>query len=705
MKHIFLPILCVALASNLFAQDTFRWRYGLGASIIFNDHAADFRALPNVPNCCPQFTEATGTGFGVAGLLEVPLSSVVFVGARLGYMDHSANFEATESTNLIVAGKSTPGSFTHSLNATVGSLGLEPRLGIRFFDAMTVSGGVRFGTMLSKTYEQQEVASVGTFIDSLNRDTKSAVRNQSSGDIPDATSLLMHAIFSIGYELPLNANATTLLVPEVSYALALNDVVKDLSWKANALMVGISIKFSPMPSPPKLIVYDTVFVRDTTRKVMSTFETPRIVFEGTTQEETTSETDVITKLTTIRESYVHEVPDPNMLAAKISPVGLDDEGNELPVATQHVEEFIQVHAHPLLSFVFFPTSSSTIPDRYEQIAKEQAPSYSLMKLFDRNDVEIHHSVLNIIGSRLQSKPNATITITGCNNDVGSEKNNIALSRARAEAIRNYLINSWSINASRIAVKVRNLPEVPSSVRSEDGLVENQRAEITSNDPEITDVFSATDTTRVPTPPQLRFRLKAAAAAPMIKWNLDVMQQGKIIKTFSGTGNPPDSIDWDLANDQKHVPRFNAPLDLKLTVTNDRGTELTSSATLPTEVRTLRQKQIERVADMKIDKFNLVLFDFAKADITPAHKRTLQQIESKLQPTSQIAIEGYTDRTGNSASNQKLALDRAASTAKELGRTDAKVVGIGDKRLLYPNDTPEGRFHCRTVQIVVKTPVQ
>jgi hypothetical protein len=32
-------------------------------------------------------------------------------------------------------------------------------------------------------------------------------------------------------------------------------------------------------------------------------------------------------------------------------------------------------------------------------------------------------------------------------------------------------------------------------------------------------------------------------------------------------------------------------------------------------------------------------------------------------------------------------------------------GVGNAELLFNNDIPEGRFYCRTVNIVVKTPVQ
>ncbi len=705
MKYVVIALSTLALVAHCYAQDPFRFRYGLGASIILNDHATDFRALPGVPICCPQFTEGSGIGLGISGLVEIPLNQYVFLGARLGYMDHSAKLEVAEPTNLVVNQVSVSGTFNHTVDATLSSIGLEPRVGVRLIDALTISVGFRLGTLLSKTYEQQEVATVGTFLDSLGRDTRSAIRNQNSGDLPEATSLVQHLIFSVGYELPMNASGTTLLVPEISYAFALNDVVSGVSWKAHALSIGIAVKFSPVPPPPKLIVFDTAFVRDTTTKLVTTPEAPRIIFAGTTQQESTIETDVITKLTTIRESYIHEAADPSMLRTQITAFGLDDVGNELPVAVQHVEEFLQVRAHPLLSFVFFPTGSATIPDRYEQITKDQSATYDLTKLFAGDDIEVYHSVLNIIGNRLQTKPKASIVITGCNSDNGAEKNNIALSRSRAETVRDYLINIWHIDASRIKVDARNLPAIPSSTRSEDGIAENQRVEITSNDPEVTDVFLASDTMRVPSPPQLRFRIDKVSFSPMKEWKLEIMQHGAAVKTFSGTGAPPDSIDWDLANDQRHIPRFTAPLEAKLLVISEAGNERQSVATLPTEIRTLRQKRIERAADVTIDRFNLVLFNFGKSDITPEHRRILDRVQSKLTAASEISIEGYTDRTGSPASNQKLAHARATSTAEALGRNDAKVVGIGDKRLLYPNDTPEGRFHCRTVQILVRNPVQ
>ena len=49
--------------------------------------------------------------------------------------------------------------------------------------------------------------------------------------------------------------------------------------------------------------------------------------------------------------------------------------------------------------------------------------------------------------------------------------------------------------------------------------------------------------------------------------------------------------------------------------------------------------------------------------------------------------------------------RAEATRRGLGRPDAFVSGVGEGELLYPNDYPEGRFYCRTVQIVAEKTIR
>ena len=50
------------------------------------------------------------------------------------------------------------------------------------------------------------------------------------------------------------------------------------------------------------------------------------------------------------------------------------------------------------------------------------------------------------------------------------------------------------------------------------------------------------------------------------------------------------------------------------------------------------------------------------------------------------------------------LSRADAAAQALGIPVKEAVGRGEKELLYDNDLPEGRYYCRTVTVIVETPV-
>jgi outer membrane protein OmpA-like peptidoglycan-associated protein len=704
VKKLNLLFLIILLFTcKVLAQDTLRTRYGLMGGLNANTYNADFRAIPGVPNCCPLFS--SGSGRGVAGglLYDIPFDADFFYGLQLNYTDHSAELSALEGTTVIVNGKSQATTFTHTIDAMVTSLGLEPEIGVKIWNIVG-SIGLRIGTILTANFSQQEVTSIGTFTDSLGNDTHSSIRNKYAAKLPNPSSLLFHGIASIGYELPVNTSHSTFLVPQISYSLAFNDAVKNLTWKMNAFTFGIAMKFSPIPTLPKMHVFDTLIVRDTTTKFVDGLTASRVTLTDTRFEHSRKEGDIISDLTTVHEIYLNETPNPHSMSASIQAVGLDEDGNETPMATLQIEEFLQFHAHPLLGYIFFGRNESNLPSKYAQITKEQTVDYELNNLFGLDDIEVNHNILNILGKRLREYSNANIIITGCNNDVDSEKDNLNLSKSRAETIKNYLVTVWTINPSRIKTEGRGLPGIPSTNKSEDGREENSRAEITSDVPEVTDVFVANDTTRIATPPEIRFKLKTTTASPIKKFELIIYQNDIPLHGFEGENiDLVDHVDWDLTNHQNKMPRFNTPLRIKLSLENILGDKKIIETTLPTQIRTVAQKKLEHASDVIIDRFNLVLFNFGKSDITREHERILTSLRSRLKPTSQITIEGYTDRTGTPTSNLRLATSRAQATADALGRDDAKVIGIGDRRLLFPNLSPEGRFFCRTVQITVKTP--
>jgi len=711
MKKLSLAfLLSLFFCSTLYGQDSLRTRYGIVGGYNSNQHKADFRALPGVPNCCPLFHDGSGNGLAFGLLYELPLQNSLLFGARIDYSTESGTLKEQEPIRVMVNGIGQDGAFEHTVDATIATLGIEPYLSYHLFGGLFVSAGVRTSLFANAKYDQKEEivqpASTGTFLDSNGNDSHSRIRNANSGDIPQATSLFFQAIGGLQYELPMNAKHTLLLVPGVSYAFALNDIVSGITWKPNTIRAELAIKYSPIDELPIKILYDTVYERDTITKTDRSFAQRTVSLQGKDQFlNVINAPGTRTEQTVWKEHYLQQIPDPHDITAQLSVAGLDDNNNEEPIATLRIEEFLSTNAHPLLGYIFFDEGKGTLASRYVAISSSDASSYKLQNLFSLDALGIHHNVLNIIGYRMQQYPTAKLTLTGCNSNENVEANNTALSEERTKTIRDYFINVWKIDPSRLITNARNLPEKPSNPRSVDGQQENRRVEIASDVPEVLDVFLANDTIRTPNPPQLRFKLNTASSIGVADWTLNVLQGSRLLKQYKGSGQAPSVIDWDLANNQSNIPRFSEPVRIFLETHNSKGDLAVDSSILPTQVITVEQKKARKKGDVVIDRYNLVLFDFGKADITAAHKRIISLVNKRIKPESSINIDGYTDRSGSAAGNAKLATNRAQSTADAMGRNDAVVKGIGEARLLYPNDTPEGRFYCRTVQITVKTPVK
>ena len=231
--------------------------------------------------------------------------------------------------------------------------------------------------------------------------------------------------------------------------------------------------------------------------------------------------------------------------------------------------------------------------------------------------------------------------------------------------------------------------------------ENRRVEIYSDNPRILEPVLTNDTLRTATPPGIRFRSNAQAEAGLASWRLTAGQSGQVLKEFAGTGPLPPTLDWHLEEDQSRVPRIPIPINYQLEVTDEDGqTYAVPVATIPTDQVTITRKRRERIADKEINRYSLILFDFAKSDLNEANRKIIDLIKNRITLDATVSVTGYTDRVGEEAFNQKLSEDRARTVANALGV--GKPVGAGET-MLYNNDLPEGRFYCRTVNVVVETP--
>ncbi|MBK9246654.1 MAG: OmpA family protein [Ignavibacteria bacterium] len=309
-----------------------------------------------------------------------------------------------------------------------------------------------------------------------------SIRNEATGEIPELSKLQFAAVIGISYEVPIGSGA--FIEPDIRYALPLTSI-SGVTWKVNNLQFGASLKFPIFPAPQITILRDTIYKRDTNvvatlglTKVRITRQKSDIDFKSV------REGNVDHQTTTITENFLKEIPLNSKFEMSVSVVGIEKNGTRQSQPTIRIEEIETEEGFPLLPHVFFIEGSTMLSQTdVHQLTPEKASKFSEEQL-PRNTLEIYKDMLNIIGSRMQLYPTASITITGTNNTINTDKTTPNLSLDRAETVRKYLQSAWSIAPERINTAAQNLPSNAANNTADDGQAENRRAEITSTETEI-----------------------------------------------------------------------------------------------------------------------------------------------------------------------------------------------------------------------------
>lgn len=129
------------------------------------------------------------------------------------------------------------------------------------------------------------------------------------------------------------------------------------------------------------------------------------------------------------------------------------------------------------------------------------------------------------------------------------------------------------------------------------------------------------------------------------------------------------------------------------------------------------KELEQVAETKrtengilVNMKNDILFDVGSADLKAEAVTQLVQVGDIMAKyaDNRVRIEGHTDATGSTDSNQKLSERRAAAVktvlvSRGVREEQVTVLGLGEKNPVADNASAEGRAKNRRVNLVIDVP--
>ena len=749
--------LCFAnTQGKLFSQATHqkdtiaKFYFGGYAGYNLNMQFGNFTEIdPNCPTCVGDdygdYGLTVGSGFAIGGLFEYPLYKKVngnilkpanniapmSLGLRVGYSNLSVNYRVeAEIGNVIAAnGNVTRGISAHIVETDISVLKISPYFAANLFGNLVGTIGLNFSSMLSNGYNQREelVSPAGVLY--FSKDTTSPwhlkrVRNKYDNQIiPNVNSLQIGLGLGFGYQIPLGRHS--FLVPELSYNFNFTDIapvlsksstivtdkdgnktkienVKDGSWKASALQIGVAFKFPVLSYPPEAPIIPEIFYqRDTVIEHKIGITVPEIVLKNRTK--TLKGIDTL-----ITENYVKYLPQQAALTANLAYYAMD-KGQRSDVVAITIEEFETTEGFPLLPIVYFKDGNSDLTQTSMRLLTANTVSnFDYNKL--KSDIfDLYNNTLNILGKRLKDNPKLDITIAGYSSGSGADAQDRNIWQKRANVVRDYFVNVWGIESRRLKVEQRQ-PERRRGVSDSDNDVieENQKVEMFANY-EILKPIILSEIEKISNPPQIVFEMSGSSEIGLSNYSLVLTQGGNKLREFSESVSSNQfnaNKSWNIV--EAPVPMLERPVEAILTVKDISNQEATKTHNFDIQQKTIRNKRALVEGDKRIERYSLVLFALDSDNLTPIHQKVLDEVKKSIQPNSELYIYGYADRTGNEQHNENLArrrCERVNSYINPGNRIIATMQAVGSKELIYNNDIPEGRAFSRTVKIEIRTPIK
>ena len=405
----------------------------------------------------------------------------------------------------------------------------------------------------------------------------------------------------------------------------------------------------------------------------------------------------------------------NVVDIKI--IGVNIYGQQVTTNQVKIEEIVYKNLKPFLSYIFFVENSSEIQSKYNQLNSKSVKDFNEFKMINSTALGIHYDALNIIGDRMLKTAKAKLTIIGCNANVNDEGDNLKLSKARAETVKNYLVDVWKIDEKRLIINARNLPLNPSKKSTSNKLEqeaknqENRRVEFSAQgfENDILGPIICYDTVRHYIPDLVRIKVTIKDTNLLI--NSWLLKAGKeIFERDSKYYNDdyldlPEYFEWNLSANRSTMPIIDQDINFEF---KDHDNKEYRSKTYHLKVSKTKSTEFKYQygEGFKNISYQTLYFDFDKSDIALKDKSYLEIIKNEsIENTSKINITGYTDNLGPDKKNIELSKSRANSLARYINKKNINTIGVGASKPIFKNNTPEGRFLNRTVILNIQTPIE
>lgn len=632
-------------------SDRFFQSFGLFGAIGSAWHSGQL-AIPDYADCA-RFSSGSGAAIAGGGLIEFqPAVWSPLLQLRIGVAPFSGTFTHTFDAGPIRAadGQLTRAIIDNILDATRLDGVMDLSVVAPIAGRLRGRAGLGLQTAINQEYRySQRAVSPPNLLLAGRRQ-----QQIQQGGIFAASAFTARLSGGVGYGFPIGERSW--LEPELSVSYSLTSLVGGNDWRSLQLVAGGALRFGfpaelPPPPPP-----DTLRVPP-------------------------------------------PPPPPPPLPALAAAIRTNPD-----TVRVSIEEQDSIETLPLLNQIFFAEGSNLIPERYRQLEPQAVEGFGNAQLIG-SALDVYYHLLNIIGMRMRRTPDAILTITGHRNGGETEPR---LARQRAESVKQYLVEVWRVPSRRIRVVGGGMPASPASEAMPEGAEENARVEITSSDLNIIGPVIRRHIQRIATPPSITFYPSVVAEGGLAQWSLDVLEQSSRWKSFAGGQQQlPDSIVWEWRNDRGELPSLPMQLQYALRVTDSTGanaaTPLRQIDVAYTPLRDTPQN------DTAIENYSLLLFNFDSPTISRSDMALLKAIIAQTQSGAIVRLVGYTDSLGDDNHNRQLAIQRANEVAKIFRSLAPKTVSVVvdesacGERERFPYNTPEGRSHCRTVMIEIRTP--